>query len=211
MKKILTAFLCVVMIVSVTACGGIGGKKSQCRPGLNTAFSVTAVITYDDKEYNAAVMRYSVGNWDVTFSSPNTLSGVLLAFRGDQVDASYKGLSFSVPKTALPLKSMIINLIDAVDSAAGEDSIECSEDGELMLIDGENEHGKYVLKLNKNGELAGFSMPNLNMEMTFTDFAPGQSEPPASSEAPTEAATETETTVVSDSESVETSDKTDPE
>ena len=72
------------------------------------------------------------------FSSPNTLAGVLLSYRDDNVEASYKGLSFSVPKSALPLKAIISSLIDVVDTTA-----------ELPEISGEEKKTvKYLLREN---------------------------------------------------------------
>ena len=104
------------------------------------------------------------------FSSPNTLAGVLLSYRDDNVEASYKGLSFSVPKSALPLKAIISSLIDVVDTTAELPEISGEEkDGEI-LVEGELEQGKYTLKMDKTGVLIGFSMSNLNLEIIFTDF-----------------------------------------
>ncbi|MGN1481105.1 hypothetical protein [Porcipelethomonas sp.] len=168
MKKYISLFLSFILMISLCACGGKSSVKFE--PKLNKAFSITAQIKYDDQESNAVIKRLGKDNWDVEFSSPNTLAGVLLSYRDGNVEASYKGLSFSVPKSALPLKSIISSLIDIVDKTAEMQEISCEEKDGFYIMEGENDQGKYTLKMAQNGALTGFSMPSLNLEMIFTDF-----------------------------------------
>lgn len=109
MKKVVVLLVSFVMMIGLCACGSKNNVKFE--PKLNKAFTVSAQIKYDDQEYQASIKRLGKANWDVEFSSPNTLAGVLLSYRDDNVEASYKGLSFSVPKSALPLKAIISSLI----------------------------------------------------------------------------------------------------
>lgn len=200
MKKFVVLLLSSVMMLCLCACGGKSNVKFE--PELNKAFTVSAQIKYDDQEYLASMTRHGKDNWDVEFSSPNTLAGVLLSYRDDKVEASYKGLSFSVPKSALPLKAIISSLIDVVDTTAEMPEISGEEkDGEI-LVEGETEQGRYTLKMDKSGTITGFSMPNLSLEMTFTDFqenGSGMTETTESTTAET-VASESETSV---SETVE--------
>ncbi len=169
MKKIIPFFMLFVMVISLCACSG--GKNSvKFTPKLNSPFNVSAKIDYNDTESEAVIKRYGKANWDVEFSSPNTLSGVVLSYRDDKVEASYKGLSFSVPKSALPIKSIISSLIEVVDTTAEMPEVDAVENEGMMEITGELEQGKYILTLDKNGGLAEFDMPNLNLEIDFTDF-----------------------------------------
>ncbi len=184
MKKIIPIFMSCVLVIMMCACSA-GGKSVKFTPKLNTAFSVTAKIQYGDQESEALFRKFDKANWDVEFSSPNTLSGVTLSYRDDKVDASYKGLSFSVPKTALPIKSIISSFIDVVDTTADTDEIEAEEKDGLMVISGELPQGKYTLKLDKNGGVAEFSMPNLELKITFTDFRTENAGLPETSQAET--------------------------
>jgi len=184
MKKIIPIFLSVFLIISMCACSS-GGKNVKFSPKLNEPFVVTAKIQYGDKESDASFRKYSKANWDIEFSSPNTLSGVILSYRDDKVDASYKGLSFSVPKTALPIKSIISTFIDVADSTADLPEIEATEKEGLMIIEGETQQGKYTLKLDNSGGLSEFSMPNLELKIVFTDFHVDSSDIPESTQAET--------------------------
>lgn len=184
MKKIIPIFLSVFLIISMCACSS-GGKNVKFSPKLNEPFVVTAKIQYGDQESDASFRKYSKANWDIEFSSPNTLSGVILSYRDDKVDASYKGLSFSVPKTALPIKSIISTFIDVADSTADLPEIEATEKDGLMIIEGETQQGKYTLKLDNSGGLSEFSMPNLELKIVFTDFHVDSSDIPESTQAET--------------------------
>lgn len=184
MKKIIPIFLSVFLIISMCACSS-GGKNVKFSPKLNEPFVVTAKIQYGDQESDASFRKYSKANWDIEFSSPNTLSGVILSYRDDKVDASYKGLSFSVPKTALPIKSIISTFIDVADSTAYLPEIEATEKEGLMIIEGETQQGKYTLKLDNSGGLSEFSMPNLELKIVFTDFHVDSSDIPESTQAET--------------------------
>ena len=184
MKKIIPIFLSVFLKISMCACSS-GGKNVKFSPKLNEPFVVTAKIQYGDQESDASFRKYSKANWDIEFSSPNTLSGVILSYRDDKVDASYKGLSFSVPKTALPIKSIISTFIDVADSTADLPEIEATEKEGLMIIEGETQQGKYTLKLDNSGGLSEFSMPNLELKIVFTDFHVDSSDIPESTQAET--------------------------
>ena len=143
MKKVVVLLVSFVMMIGLCACGSKNNVKFE--PKLNKAFTVSAQIKYDDQEYQASIKRLGKANWDVEFSSPNTLAGVLLSYRDDNVEASYKGLSFSVPKSALPLKAIISSLIDVVDTTAELPEISGEEkDGEI-LVEGELEQDTKVI------------------------------------------------------------------
>ncbi len=168
MKKYISVFLSFILVLSLCACGSKSSVKFQ--PKLGGAFTVNAQIVYGEQESAAVVKRLGMSSWDIEFSSPNTLAGVVLSYRENNVEASYKGLSFSVPKSALPLKAIILTLTDVVDSMSQLDEIECEEKDGSFIYEGENEQGKYVLEMDKNGCLSKFTMKNLNLEITFTDF-----------------------------------------
>lgn len=169
MKKItISIIISVVMMLSLCACGGKG--STSCKPDLNKSFCITAHMEYGEMTADAVIKRLGSANWDAEFSSPNTLAGVLLSFRDTNVEASYKGLSFSVPKSALPLKSILSSFIDIIDNIAQQPEITGEEKENEIITEGETELGKYTLKFDKNGYPTGFEMPNLSLVITFSDF-----------------------------------------
>jgi hypothetical protein len=126
-------------------------------------------LTLDDMNAEGEIRRMGDGEWVVEFSSPNTLSGVELSFSEGNVTANYKGLNFSVPKSALPVKAMILNLIEAVDSNARLDKLNGSENQGMLEITGTLEGGDYVLRVDGEGYISEFEMPNNKLKMVFTD------------------------------------------
>jgi len=126
-------------------------------------------ITLDKFSGEAEVKRFGDGVWSAEFKSPNTLSGVTLSFEAGNAEASYKGLSFSVPRSALPVKAMMLNLMDAVDTAAKLTELKGEEKDGMLLISGSLEGGDYTVTVDENGQLAAFSMPNNQLSMTFRE------------------------------------------
>lgn len=174
MKRIFALMLVVVSILSLSACGKIGKVKKEIKPQLDSAFSCNVKMKYGDLLSEAVVKRFGNGAWEADFSAPNTLAGVKLSFLDDDVTASYKGLSFSVPKSALPIKSMMSNLFTIIDETASKDTIEVINDKEYLVIEGRTEQGDYEIMLDKEtGLLVSFAMPNLDLLIEFSDFMPG--------------------------------------
>lgn len=206
MKKYISVFLSFILVLSLCACGSKSSVKFQ--PKLGGAFTVNAQIMYGEQESAAVVKRLGMSSWDIEFSSPNTLAGVVLSYRENNVEASYKGLSFSVPKSALPLKAIILTLTDVVDSMSQLDEIECEEKDGSFIYEGENEQGKYVLEMDKNGGLSKFTMKNLNLEITFTDFTDNGAVTDSTTETlPSETTAETTAeSIQSETEQTEASD-----
>ena len=210
MKKFTVCIISLVtMIVSLCACGG--GSTKKCSPQLNTAFCVTAHMEYEDMKSDAAITRMDINQWNVEFSSPDTLAGVILTFNDNNVEASYNGLSFSVPKSALPIKSMIATFIEAVESNAQLSELEGKEKDNEIVVDGETELGKYSMKFDKNNNLSGFEMDNLKLTISFTDFRQINNASNEATSPNTEAATQslTEiTTLTTETETVSTETET---
>ena len=206
MKKItISIIISVVMMFSLCACGGKG--NTSCKPDLNKSFCITAHMEYDGMTADAVIKRLGNANWDAEFSTPNTLAGVLLSFRDANVEASYKGLSFSVPKSALPLKSILSSFIEIIDNIAQQPEITGEEKENEIITEGETELGKYTLKFDKNGYPTGFEMPNLSLVITFSDFCDYT---PGTTEETTEAeAIESTTEAVENTESEENSEVSD--
>ena len=132
MKRIFTFVLTIAVALCLAACAVPKGGSTSRKNGLGSAFSATVSITLDRLEAEGEIKRYGEGVWEIEFSEPNTLSGVKLEFSEGSVLASYKGLSFSVPQSAVPVKAMMLNLIKAVDDNAKLEELS-GEDSDDML------------------------------------------------------------------------------
>ena len=170
MKRIFTFVLTIGMALCLAACAVTKGGSSSRRNGLGSAFSAAVSITIDRLEAQGEIKRYGEGVWEIEFSEPNTLSGVKLEFSEGNVLASYKGLSFSVPQSAVPVKAMMLNLIKAVEDNAKLAELSGEESDGMLKISGSLDGGDYTLSVDGNGLLSGFEMPNNKLSMKFSEM-----------------------------------------
>lgn len=171
MKRVFTFVLTIAVVLCMTACAlPVGGKDSSRKNGLASPFSASVSITLDRLEAEGNIKRFGEGVWEIEFSAPNTLSGVKLEFSEGSVIASYKGLTFSVPQSAVPVKAMMLNLMKAVEENAKKEELSGREDGDMLKVEGSLDGGDYTLSVDKNGLLSGFDMPNNKLTMRFTDM-----------------------------------------
>ncbi|MCQ2490064.1 MAG: hypothetical protein MJ079_00555 [Ruminococcus sp.] len=195
MKRLFTSVFLFAAIFCLTACSSPIGGSSVRENRLGSSFGSDASITLDKLKAEGRIMRLGDGEWTAEFDSPNTLSGVKLTFSGGTVTADYNGLSFSVPKSALPMKAMLCNLIEAVDTNARENELHGSEKEGMFEISGSLEGGEYTLSLDSSGNIACFDMPNNLLHISFTDVQTRSStvENEEETTAASSAATEEET------------------
>ena len=195
MKRLVTLAFTGIMLLTVTGCKSPSSSTETAENGLNTAFQTETEITLDQMKASGTLCRFGEGMWEIEFDSPNTLSGVKLEFTDGTSTASYKGLSFSVPQSALPIKSMMSNLISVTDELARQEELSGeSENGEIK-ISGNLESGEYILTADKSGNLKRFEMPNMKLVMEFGEISEIGSQAPA--EETTSPPMVTETTITS--------------
>lgn len=189
MKRLITFVLTALTAVCLCACSAPGKDKSTSPNGLNSRFQAAVTVTIEDLTAEGTLKRFGDGMWDVEFVSPNTLSGVKLSFSEGNVTASYKGLKFSVPQSALPVKAMMLNLISAADDLAkNEELTGVSEDG-MTKINGSLDGGDYTVTVDKSGNISSFEMPNNKLKITFSDVVPiSEGDSDGSEESQSEAA-----------------------
>ena len=148
MKKLLSSVFVFVMIFCLASCSlpvKTPGSKGKRDNSLNSQFTAKMTGCLEKLVAEGTVSRFGDGLWEAEFESPGSLSGVKLAFADGNVTASYKGLSFSVPRSAIPVKAMLVNLMDAVDSAAREAQLTGTEKDGVFEISGELESGGYTI------------------------------------------------------------------
>lgn len=176
MKQNRYAILGMVLAGSVVVsvgCSKPGGEDASAAQKLGGSFTTEMTLNMDDLQASGTLSRTGEGAWSVSFAEPSTLAGVVLEFCDSEVSASYKGLAFSVPQTAMPAKSVLSNLIQVVDTLAQQEEITGEASDGYVIVEGELEGNPYTLKLTESGELAGFEMDNLDAVLEFEQFQSG--------------------------------------
>lgn len=197
MKRLISFAVMVITAVMFFSCSSPMKNETSRKNGLDCSFQSSVNVTIDKLNADGVMKRFGDGVWDVEFETPNTLSGVKLEFNGGNVTASYKGLNFSVPQSALPVKSMMLNLIEAVDTNARLEELKGSENGDILEVSGSLEGGDYIISVGKDGKMSSFEMENNKLKIVFTDMKEIDG---TSLQSTTETVTEVSTETVSETE-----------
>lgn len=171
MKRLVMTFTALTGFILFTACESTGNSSAKAEQKLSGSFSTDIILELDDFTAEGTLTRLDSGIWNVYFESPSEIAGINLDFSGDKTEASYKGLSFSVPQAAMPSKALITELIKAIDSIAESEDIAGNKKDDLIELEGELEGEKYILYLNSDGSLAEFRMDNMGGFITFDNFS----------------------------------------
>ena len=164
-------FFCASAGCLLTGCAA-GQQTADFSPKLDGAYTAEAELEYGSGQTAAlTVTRYGKGQWETAFSAPPALEGVVLQFEGDAVTASYKGLQFSVPKSALPAKNMLTLATDALDHAAETQPLPCTaQDDGTYCYAGDAESGSYTLRFSGSGEPLSVEMPSQPFTLRFSSL-----------------------------------------
>lgn len=200
MKKLFSSVF-ILLTFCLASCSTPMQTTQSRQNNLDSSFSSEITLTLDKLNAEGTIKRYGDSEWEVEFESPNTLSGVNLAFSQGNVNASYKGLSFSVPKSALPVKAMLVNLIDAVDTNARSEELKGSDNEGMLEISGTLEGGDYILTVDGNGNISSFDMPNNLLEISFKEVTAISGAPAPATESTAETTAPTGTTVQAENSS----------
>ncbi|MBO4878344.1 MAG: hypothetical protein J5501_10090 [Ruminococcus sp.] len=174
MKRLILSVLAALYALVLAACSVPdmpGGEGSSRENRLGLPFEAAMTLTLDRLEAQGTVKRTSLGDWEAVFETPNSLSGVTLSFsRTDgTVTASYKGLTFSVPKSAYPVKAMLLCLINAVEENAAPEKLSGAENEGMLTVNGSLDSGDYTLTVDAEGLLSRFEMPGSKLDIRFTE------------------------------------------
>ena len=171
MKRLLIILTAAAGFAFCTACQNSGGTMIKPQQKLTESFSTDFVLEMDDFTAEGIMTKYEAGVWSVYFDMPSEVAGVQLDFRGDSTEASYKGLSFSVPQAALPSKAVISEFIKAIDSLADSENIEGNRNDDLIELEGDTDGEKYLLYLNDDGSPAEFRLDNMGSTLVLSNYS----------------------------------------
>ncbi len=156
--------------VLASACGKTGTGKADTSL-LQKPFSTGFTMETGELTAEGTLTHITDDIWNVSFSSPDTVAGVVLDFYDDEVKASYKGLEFSVPQAAMPAKALLMRFMDAAEELDDEEEITCTRKDDMTEIEGELDGEPYILYLNRDGSPKEFLVNNMGGSMEFKDFS----------------------------------------
>ena len=167
MRKALAAFFVILILLFAVSCGKKEEKPQSLQKSL--PFTCTAQIDYDGLALKARLTYRNAAAATLEVLEPDTLEGLIFEYDGENVNAKYKGMSFSLSELGSALPSAARLIFSSLSSASSEKSTE--DAGEQFKISGRVDSASYELFFNKkSGYLEKFSCPSLNFEANFKEF-----------------------------------------
>lgn len=211
MKRIFAAIGVSLSLVSAVGC--TAPVNSSIPNRMANAFTAEVTMTADETESKASLTRYGTGAWSVVFSEPQAIAGVQLDFMDNDITASYKGLEFSVPKSAQSVKTCLQKLMEAADSMAADTAMNggTAKDQQVEFA-GELPEGGYTLTVSQDGTPMEFTLPSYNLHIVFDSFTDqgSPSESGASTESGAAMETAAETAAAVSGETAPAAESTEP-
>jgi hypothetical protein len=171
------SYVALMAAITLTGCSIAKSSETAFVPDkLNCNFSVDINITTEDTSSIAHLVRND-SSWTASFTEPSALSGIDMLFEDDEITASYKGLSFSVPQSAVPVQSALSNFILAAENIQTEDSTyNCVVDGSDYKLCGSIDNGDFTLIFDESGLPVSFEMENFNLLILFENYSDNASD-----------------------------------
>lgn len=169
MKRILASICMGLVLAAGTGCSmqAVPGSVSNKMSG---GFTSEVTMTTGENEVSGTLTRHGSDAWSVVFSAPPALDGVQLDYLDGDVEASYKGLAFSVPQSAQAVRTMLEELMGIVDDMAQESELDGHHEDDRFICEGEIDEGEYTLTFAEDGTPQSFSLPCYGLTITFNTF-----------------------------------------
>lgn len=170
MKRIPAIITICALISTATGCN-MQQTSGNIPNRMNGGFTSDITMTTADSETKGILTRYGTDAWQVEFTDPPALSGVQLNFTDNEVEASYKGLAFSVPQSAQAVKTMLAEWMEIVDDMSQQTELMGTVKENAVIYEGEIDEGSYTMQYSTDGAPMEFSLPSYGVTITFENFA----------------------------------------
>ena len=142
------------------------------KPDIGGLYSCTADVLWGEADAEITLKRLGNGDWDVTFSSPDTLEGLSVSFRDGDTHCEMNGISADMKKDDIPDGSLFELICGTLDEAAMNTSSLQESENELILK-GRTDCGAYELVFEPETLiLCGIRMPDCELEAVIGDYTP---------------------------------------
>ncbi len=171
--------VCLLIVFVILMSWGCSRKESSEKVSpedvsstVAKPFDAKATIKMKDLVMTADVNRTAEGRATVQISEPKTLSGMSFAYDGKDVLVSYKGLTVKLDENSRLVSGAASIIVNAINAASSPSGINVSLDGKLLTVTGKSDSGQFKITMDKkSGAMATLSLPELDFECNFSDFA----------------------------------------
>ncbi len=142
-----------LLLASLLLFCGCAESVSSTAP-ITSGFSADTEIYYGDNVYKGTVRINNANDFKASFSYPDIISGLEIAYNAGETKVTYKGLDFSgmYDMSALDLLS---------------DALKELETNPLQSDEGEYDYGKFDIKVDKNGYITEIEYDDIDLKAIF--------------------------------------------
>ncbi len=177
MKKFVAVFLCLILILSVTACSPTTPKNGQtltdeqlkkATQEYSDTFKSTANIKYNNIEIKAEIERLPNGSTTVTFLSPDTVKDMSFTVAEDDIKVNYMGMEFHIDPNNLDSSMVVSMMIGVFNNIASGQGITAKVEDNAIVLNGNNDNMQFEMTLDKqNGTALTLNIPSMGLSAEF--------------------------------------------
>lgn len=169
--EILVAVLAVLLFatafVSCRAHEEQAGR--QAADALSGAFSCTADVTLNGRNYTVNIVRLADGGSTVQFIRPAELAQLAFVSNKEGISVRYGTLQAKLDAASVPQSAVCKALLGAFETAAQNGS--ATRQGSNVVIKGQSAAGPFVLVLDGKSQPKTLRIPRLNLTASIHNFA----------------------------------------
>ena len=165
-RKIAVFILIAFTILSLCSCKS---EQEQRISYKNYPFCCNAKIEYGELIAEGKLTYRNSAGCTLELLSPNTFSGVIFEFDGEQITVHYKGISFPMSETSDQTYSAAKLIFSSISNAETQSQTQIK--GNEILISGNVGSTQYQLRFDKkSGFLTSLYAKSIDFYVEFVDF-----------------------------------------
>ncbi len=125
----------IILAAAICLCScsdGAGAKPCD----VDEKFSSDVTITQGEKQFCATLSRADADIWEMSFTKPDTISGMKLGFTGNVYTLELSGIRYELDRKDVSEYSMASLCCGAMEDLITKHDLTCSKDGETLTEKG---------------------------------------------------------------------------
>ena len=168
MKKIICLCISLCTLIVITGC-----SKKTGAVNLGGLYTMHASVELNGFSSEADINRLGNGQWEISFTKPESLNGLGVSYQNENADITYMGLKFQIPREDVPVQAIATNLTSVLEKLAYSKDIKYTENNGKVTAKGEVDNSRFVAVFEKkSNRLLSLEMEDVKLKADFSDFKP---------------------------------------
>jgi len=148
-----------------------GSRNAKVLDQMSAQYDTTANITYGELGATATISQTTPTSCSVSFTAPDSLKDMAFTFTRDEVQVSFKGLSFAFDPSSVPGGAVANMAVSAINKVLLREDLDLDYTDGALSVSGNTDAGAFTLVLDpENGNMLSLSVPGEGLEIEFEDF-----------------------------------------